>query len=82
MNKLIYHPLTEGEIAALEAAGCRCANWDMVTAAHPFRPNHYRNVTFSGRVQLGTTEGALVRECGIEVATGIYDATVHNITTA
>ena len=75
-------PLTPTETQALELNGCRCADWSLVSVADPFRPSHYRDVSFSGRVSLGTTDGTVMREGRIPMAAGIYSATIHNCTVA
>ena len=75
-------PLTPTETQALELNGCRCADWSLVSVADPFRPAHYRDVSFSGTVALGTTEGIVMREGRIPMAAGIYSATIHNCTVA
>ncbi len=75
-------PLTPTETQALELNGCRCADWSLVSVADPFRPAHYRDVSFSGAVALGTTEGIVMREGRIPMAAGIYSATIHNCTVA
>ena len=75
-------PLTPTETQALELNGCRCADWSLVSVADPFRPSHYRDVSFSGRVSLGTTDGTVMREGRIPMPAGIYSATIHNCTVA
>lgn len=73
----LYRPLTVDEIAALRRRGCRCRDWRRVEVKDPFRPEHYRNVLFSGDVRLGTTDEYQLLD-GIEYDSGITDATIHN----
>ncbi|MDE6629629.1 MAG: DUF4954 family protein [Muribaculaceae bacterium] len=75
-----YRKLTPSEILQLEASGCRCADWQRIEAAEPFRPAHYRNVMFSGDVRLGTTEQTHRRQGGFEMPSGIYDAAISDCT--
>lgn len=75
-----YRNLTAAEIASLSANGCRCENWENVQVIDPFITDHYRNVTFSGDVRLGTTGKTFIRSGVIPVQSGIYDALIHNCT--
>jgi len=75
-----YRHLSGDEIAVLTAAGCRCDDWSQVTVADPFVPAHYRNVSFSGTVRLGTTAKVHMRSGAIPVSSGIYDALLHDCT--
>lgn len=75
-----YRKLTTEEITQLEANGCRCNDWNRVEAASPFRCNHYRDVSFSGDIRLGTTENQVLRNGKIPMDTGIYNAVIHNCT--
>ena len=71
-----YRKLTAEEIALLESRGCSASSWDGVMVADPFRPEHYRNVSFAGTVWLGTTEGSVDRGGAFSQPCGIYDAAV------
>lgn len=73
-----YRQLTAAERQALVDNGCRCENWNLVTVAEPFRPEHYRNAEFSGEIRLGTTDGTIMLEGCIPVHPGVYDAFIHN----
>ncbi len=73
-----YRKLTAAEISQLQSNGCRCDDWHRVEIAEPFRPAHYRNVTFSGDIRLGTTEQPIMRDGKIPMPAGIYDAVIHN----
>lgn len=74
-----YRHLTDVEISALTSAGCTAADWSLVEVQEPFELNHYKNVTFSGFVKLGTTSKVHVRHVSaIPYQSGIYNATLHN----
>ena len=75
-----YRNLTQQEITQLQASGCRCDDWSLVSVADPFVPANYRNVAFSGRIQLGTTGKVHMRSGVIPVQSGIYDALLHDCT--
>lgn len=71
-----YRKLTADEIAALESRGCTASSWDAVVVADPFRPEHYRSVSFVGSVKLGTTDGRVDRDGSFSQNCGIYDAVI------
>lgn len=75
-----YRSLTNDEIVALEARGCRSNDWGLVQVADPFEPSCYRNAVFSGQVRLGTTGKTHLRSGCIPVRSGIYDALLHECT--
>jgi len=77
---MTHRQLTIEEITRLKANGCRCDDWLRVLVASPFRPEHYRNVFFSGDIRLGTTEKSVLRNGRIPMPSGIYDAVLHNCT--
>ena len=62
--------------------GCRAGNWDTVYTAgdDDIDPQRFRNVTFSGDIQLGTFGCTRTLGSGISVPCGIYDARLHNVT--
>ncbi|MCC8037542.1 MAG: DUF4954 family protein [Bacteroidales bacterium] len=72
--------LTPEEITVLEQRGCTAQDWDRIQVADPFRPANYRFVRFSGDIALGTTDGTFTLEGGITLQSGIFDATLHNVT--
>lgn len=73
----VFRPLTLSETAALERQGCVCPDWSRVRVEEPFRPECYREVTFSGNVTLGTVGDAPVEVIpGIPRRRGIYRAVV------
>lgn len=74
-----YRSLTETEIAALEANGCRAEDWDSVETTEGFVAEHYRNVAFYGRVRLGNVDGTTEVSQGFHKSLGIYNATLRNV---
>ncbi len=77
---MTYRSLTDGEIGALEADRCSCADWARVRVAENFRAGNLRDVAFSGDVRLGRFEGRISLPGGLEVPSGIQNATLHNCT--
>lgn len=73
----VFRHLAPEEIAALERQGCACPRWSGVTVEEPFRPGAYRDVTFSGKVILGSVCEADVEViAGLPRPRGIYRAVV------
>lgn len=80
MTNSDYRALTPEEIADLEARGCRSTDWSLVSVRNPFVASNYRNVSFSGRIRIGTTGKVHLRSGAIPVQSGIYDALLHDCT--
>lgn len=72
-------PLTKQEITELEARGCSCPDWGRVLVAEGFRTDSLRDVRLSGDIRLGTFNKSFTLAGGLEVASGITDATLHNV---
>ena len=73
--------LTAGEISALEAAGCTAGNWaDVRTTAPEIGVDRIRNVRFSGKVVFGRFDREFTLPGGLRKASGIRNATLHNVT--
>ena len=73
-----YRKLTTTEIQVLKSQGCVSESWNCIEVSHDFNPQHYRNVTFSGVIHLGSTRKIFCRDGGVMCQSGIYDATIHN----
>ena len=50
MNK---RELSKIEIAQLQAQGCQAEDWGQILVQDPFDGSRFRNVSFSGTVELG-----------------------------
>lgn len=74
-----YRYLTDNEIAALEANGCKAENWDDVETAEGFVAGNYRNVEFYGRIRLGNVDGMAEISPGFYKNFGVYNATLRNV---
>lgn len=75
-----YRKLTATEIRILKSQGCVSETWGRIEVSSDFNPQHYRNVTFSGVIRLGSTNKVFCRDRNIMRQSGIYDATIHNCT--
>ena len=75
-----YVNLTAAQIAKLEAQSCRCEDWSNVLVDPEFTPEFVRNVNFSGQIKLGAFRKVFTLAGGIQKHSGIFHATLHNIT--
>ena len=80
MNMENFRSLTIGEIGQLEANGCRAEDWSSIVVADGFSPEYIRNVSFYGEVQLGVYEKKVEISKGFFKHSGIFSATLRNVT--
>ena len=72
-----YRGLKGDEVSALEAAGCTAEDWAEVEVAAGFDATRARNVTFSGKVKVGSLNG-VVSVDGVELPSGLSNVTLVN----
>lgn len=70
--------LTTQEIAQLEAQGCSAKNWADVEVAADFDARYVQNTKFSGHNRLGAFRREIELPGGLQIHSGIYNATLHN----
>ena len=75
-----FRKLTRDEIAVLKAQMCSAADWDKVEVAEDFSAEHIRYARFSGNIRLGAFRKEFVLAGGMVKHSGIYYATLHNVT--
>ena len=75
-----YRFLTPEEIARLEAQHCVASDWESVEVAEGFHTDHIHHVRFSGKIRLGVFEKEFTLAGGITKHSGLYYATLHNVT--
>ena len=77
-----YRNLTPAEINSLQANGCLCENWDdvLVNWGDNTYTDRIVNVTFSGRIRLGSFDGYHSFPGGISLRNGVRNAFLHNVT--
>ena len=77
-----YRNLTSSEIAKLEANGCLCEDWNevLVSWGGESYTDRIVNVTFSGRIRMGSFEGYHSFPGGISLRNGVRNAFLHNVT--
>lgn len=74
-----YRKLSAEEIARLQGQFCSAEDWSSISVAEGFSPEYIRNVKFSGEVRLGTFESEFALAGGIKKHSGIFSATLHNV---
>ena len=73
-----FRSLTTQEIAQLEAQGCSAKNWADVEVAADFDARYVQNTKFSGHNRLGAFRREIELPGGLQIHSGIYNATLHN----
>jgi len=75
-----YRLLTREEIARLEAQHCIASDWSGVEVADNFCTDYIYHTRFSGKVRLGVFEKEFTLAGGMAKHSGVYYATLHNVT--
>lgn len=71
--------LTQQEIAQLESQNCSAHNWSDVQVADAFCADYVKDTRFSGHCTLGVFDQDFELPGGLQVHSGIYHATLHNV---
>lgn len=71
--------LTPQEIAELTTRGCCAENWSWVTVAEDFDATRLRDVSFYGKIEIGTMKGTIIVEEGFERRPTISRATLKDV---
>lgn len=75
-----YRRLTEYEVEVLVAQNCIAADWDKVLVSEGFSPEYVSHTRFSGDVRLGSFNKEFELPGGMRKHSGIFHATLHNVT--
>ena len=75
-----YRKLTSSEISFLESRMCSATDWDQVEVDPDFTADNIRYVRFSGNIRLGSFRKVFELPGGMRKHSGIYYATLHNVT--
>ena len=75
-----YRKLAVEEISRLEARMCTAADWNDVEVADGFSTEYVYCTRFSGKVRLGRFAKEFEMPGGIRKHSGLYHATLHNVT--
>lgn len=72
--------MTPNEIESLKEQMCSAADWSTIEVAQDFSPEHVRYARFSGNIRLGSFKKEFSLAGGMCKHSGIYYATLHNVT--
>lgn len=72
--------LNQAEIQQLQGQGCSAENWDHVQIESDSQLEYLRNVRFSGECKIGGFHKSFQMPGGIQKHSGIFNATLHNVT--
>ena len=75
-----YRKLTSDEISQLEAQMCTAADWNDIEVAEDFQARYVRHARFSGNIRIGAFNKEFCLAGGMKKHSGIYYATLHNVT--
>ena len=75
-----YRKLTHEEVEILKSQMCTATDWDEIEVAEGFSPRYVRWARMSGRVRLGAFSKEFLLPGGMRKHSGIYYATLHNVT--
>ena len=73
-----FRKLTAAEIAQMESQGCSAKAWNAVEVVQDFDARYVRNTNFSGYNKLGAFRREIDLPGGLQIHSGIYNATLHN----
>ncbi len=72
--------LTSTEIQRLEAQGCTAEDWSRVSITDEASLKYIRHTRFSGDIRIGSFQKSFEMPGGMHKHTGIFSATLHNVT--
>lgn len=75
-----YRKLTPSEIVRLQQQMCSAADWSLIEVSEGFSTEYIRYTRFSGNIRIGTFNKEFSLPGGIKKHTGLYHATLHNVT--
>lgn len=75
-----FRKLTPNEIESLKAQMCSAADWNRIDVAEGFTTDYIRYARFSGNIRLGAFRKEFTLAGGMVKHSGIYYATLHNVT--
>ena len=77
---MTYRKLTDDEIALLEDNNCRAEDWESINVSDDFNPAYLCDVVFYGEINLGYFDRNIEVSPGFLKHSGIYRATLRNVT--
>ena len=75
-----YRKLNEQEILRLKEQSCTADDWTNIEVAIGFKTDNVHHTRFSGKVRLGVFEHEFTLAGGMKKHSGLYHATLHNVT--
>ncbi len=75
-----YRKLTREEVGVLKSQMCFAADWNQIEVSDGFETKYVRHCRFSGEIRMGRFEKVFSLPGGMEKHSGIYNATLHNVT--
>ena len=75
-----YRKLTSEEISLMKSQMCTATDWDAIEVVDGFKAEHVRHCRFSGRIRIGRSDKVFSLPGGMEKPSGLYYATLHNVT--
>ncbi len=75
-----YRKLTPTEIERLEQQACSAEDWDRISVHPEVNLKYIRSVRFSGECRIGCFEKGFTMPGGMNKHSGLYHATLHNVT--
>ena len=75
-----YRHLTPEEKDILKSQSCAAEDWSRIMVAEDFSTEYIRHVRFSGDIRMGVFRKSFEMPGGIRKHSGIYHATLHNVT--
>ncbi len=75
-----YRKLTPQDIEQLTAQGCSAQEWSEISVHEELDLKYIRDTRFSGTCQIGKAEKSFTLAGGIQKHSGIFHATLHNVT--
>ena len=75
-----FRKLTAEEISLMKSQMCTATDWDSIEVADGFKAEHVRHCRFSGRIRIGRSDKIFSLPGGMEKPSGLYYATLHNVT--
>ena len=78
--KHVYRKLTEDEIRQLESQMCTAEDWSHIEVADGFSARYVKYARLSGKIRIGAFNKVFTLPGGMVKHSGIYYATLHNVT--
>lgn len=75
-----FRHLTEAEVIQLKNQMCQSSKWEKVLVADGFCADFVSSARFSGDIKIGVFEKEFLLAGGMKKHSGIFNATLHNVT--